>query len=544
MDDLGLPKLLIVDDRPENILALEKVLRPLPVKLISATSGNDALALVLEQAFALILLDVQMPDMDGFETAELIRSNDDSRHIPIIFVTAISKEERFVFKGYEAGAVDYLFKPIDPEVLLGKVNIFLELYRQRARLLKVNAELKSANRQIIEQQRAVIEEERLKVLLQMAGATAHELNQPLMALLGNIELLEMSGDMPEKTAKHIGNVKAAGERIGSIIRKIQGIHHTEIGLSVGDTPHLDLVHPLRILAVDADQADVDRIEGFLDGHDQVSVDRATTVADALERLQTAGFDLVFTDYLFEDGTAFDIVAGLEEMRMDTPVVVITGQGDELLAAQMIQIGAYEYLPKNRLDTELLQTTITKTLEKARLKAEIRRAQDKMAEMSTRDELTQLANRRYFNEVLELKFQRGRRARNDLNLAILDLDHFKSVNDRYGHPAGDEVLIRVSRTLRESLRQNDTACRYGGEEFVFLLSDIDIQQARMICERLRAAIADLNVSYGQKVIRITASIGLSSSAGASTPQELLARADSALYQAKKAGRNMVVADDSE
>ena len=137
MSDVGLPKLLIVDDRPQNILALEKVLRPLPVNILSASCGNDALGQVLEHDFALVLMDVQMPDMDGFETAELMRSNDDTRHIPIIFVTAISKEERFVFKGYEAGAVDYLFKPIDPEILAGKVNIFLELHRRRSRLVKV-----------------------------------------------------------------------------------------------------------------------------------------------------------------------------------------------------------------------------------------------------------------------------------------------------------------------------------------------------------------------------------------------------------------------
>ncbi len=125
-DDL--PRVLLVDDRPENLLALEAVLEPLPCRLTSVTSGDEALRELLQDDFAMVLLDVQMPGMDGFETADLIKGRERSRNLPIIFVTAISKERHHVFRGYSAGAVDYVMKPYDPAVLRSKVAVFLELH--------------------------------------------------------------------------------------------------------------------------------------------------------------------------------------------------------------------------------------------------------------------------------------------------------------------------------------------------------------------------------------------------------------------------------
>jgi PAS domain S-box-containing protein len=120
--------LLLVDDRDENLVALEAILEPLGQRLVKARSGEEALRAILREEFACILLDVQMPQLDGFETAELIKQRERSRHIPIIFLTAISKDERHVFRGYSAGAVDYIFKPFDPEVLRSKVSVFIELH--------------------------------------------------------------------------------------------------------------------------------------------------------------------------------------------------------------------------------------------------------------------------------------------------------------------------------------------------------------------------------------------------------------------------------
>jgi len=219
--------ILIVDDRPENLITLEKLLNDLDLNIMKAESGNEALGLMLNHDFALVLLDAQMPDMDGFETAEFMRGNEETKYIPIIFITAIDKEQRHVFKGYQTGAVDYIMKPLDPDILKSKVNVFLELYHQRKDLEKTNETLGVANQKILEQQKSVIEEERLKVLLQMAGATAHELNQPLTSLLGNLELIMMSKDQPKKLYQYLSRVEEAGTRISKIVKKIQEISHYE-----------------------------------------------------------------------------------------------------------------------------------------------------------------------------------------------------------------------------------------------------------------------------------------------------------------------------
>src|SRR6185437_6038796 len=121
-----MPAILLVDDRPENLLALQAILEPLEHELVRAESGEEALRVLLSREdFAVILLDVQMPGLDGFGTAELIKQRERTRNIPIIFLTAISKDEQHVFRGYEVGAVDYVFKPFDAEILRSKVSVLI-----------------------------------------------------------------------------------------------------------------------------------------------------------------------------------------------------------------------------------------------------------------------------------------------------------------------------------------------------------------------------------------------------------------------------------
>jgi CheY-like chemotaxis protein len=146
MEEITQQKILLVDDRPENILVLESILDQPDRELVKAYSGKEALRCLLNDEFALILLDVQMPEMDGFETASLIRRREKSKNIPIIFVTAISNEEKNIFRGYEAGAVDFLHKPLNPDILDSKVKIFLELDRQRKILEYQNYHLAAARK--------------------------------------------------------------------------------------------------------------------------------------------------------------------------------------------------------------------------------------------------------------------------------------------------------------------------------------------------------------------------------------------------------------
>ena len=167
------PKILAVDDRPENVFAIEQTLKSLGAEIFRAYSGEEALGLVLRHQFALILLDVQMPEMDGFETASLIRANKDSESTPIIFVTAISKQERYVRKGYQSGAVDYLFKPVDPDILRHKVRVFLDVDRKASALKEAQQQAEKEN----------------QTKSSFLAHVSHEIRTPLTAILGFSESL-------------------------------------------------------------------------------------------------------------------------------------------------------------------------------------------------------------------------------------------------------------------------------------------------------------------------------------------------------------------
>lgn len=314
--------LLIVDDRPENLLALESLLETLEVNIVKAGSGNEALGYMLEYDFFLVLMDVQMPEMNGFETAELMRGIQKTEHIPIIFVTAISKEQQYVFRGYELGAVDYLFKPIDPIILSSKVKIFMEIYKTHS---------------LLKQQTKLLEE---------------------------------------------------------------------------------------------------KIE------------------------------------------------------------------------ELIQLSESNY---------------------------------KLEKISNYDALTEIHNRRSFDEYISKEWSRGTREKTKLSIIMIDIDFFKQYNDTYGHLQGDFCLQKVAKGFLECLnRASDFVARYGGEEFVILLPSTHEAGAMEVAERVRNLIENLNIKHETSNIAnyVTVSLGVNTV----TPnldtnlKEFINGADEALYLAKKEGRN--------
>jgi two-component system cell cycle response regulator len=409
-------------------------------------------------------------------------------------------------------------------------------------LANSNQELERANRQILEQQKAMIEEERLKVLLQMAGATAHELNQPLMALLGYIDLMALDRANPEKVAKYSEQIEDAGRRIAEIVRKIQTIRHDDVRHFGGEPTILKLEKAIRVLSVEDSPEDFRKIKAAIANQKLIAIERACDCDDAIALLKKQPFDLIFLDYALPTGTALDFMRLMEENRLEIPVVVITGKGDEMVASRVIQAGAYDYLPKARVSRKSLTRIVHNALEKFRMKQEIKQAVEKMAELSTKDELTDLFNRRYFMEVAEREVSGAARYGQDLTVCMLDLDYFKQINDAFGHPAGDAVLKEAGRLLRESIRLYDLACRYGGEEFAVIMPNTRLTDARVFCERVRKKMEKAAVRYGSQDIKITASIGLAqfSPAKDKSVADLIKRADDALYAAKQQGRNRVVA----
>ena len=181
--------LLLVDDLEENLLALEALLKQEGVVCLKARSGDEALELLLVHDFALALVDVQMPGMDGFELAEFMRGAANARHIPIVFVTAGSADQQRRFRGYEAGAVDFIQKPVEPDILRSKAKVFIELYRQRLEILSHRDELKAYAKAL----RAA--DRRKNEFIAMLG---HELRNPVMAFRAGLQLLERQADPARK----------------------------------------------------------------------------------------------------------------------------------------------------------------------------------------------------------------------------------------------------------------------------------------------------------------------------------------------------------
>jgi len=254
--------ILIVDDRPENLLALEAVLSGHGWTIVRANSGREALKAMLAQEFALVLLDIAMPDLDGYETAELIRRHERLRLTPIIFLTANHQAEAHVFKGYSVGAVDYLFKPVVPEVLLSKVNVFVELYHNRQMLKEQAAALRQSydemEQRVLERTsalaRAKLEAEHMNRMKDEFLATlSHELRTPLNAILGWTHILE-SGKRDEamiaratrvirKSAQAQAELVTHMLDVSRIIAGKLALHLTDVDLAVVIGHTLDTLQP-------------------------------------------------------------------------------------------------------------------------------------------------------------------------------------------------------------------------------------------------------------------------------------------------------------
>lgn len=220
-----------------------------------ATSGNEALQLALEHDFALILLDVQMPDMDGFETAELLRVNPRTRHVPIIFVTAISREQKHIFQGYEAGAVDYIAKPIEPTILQSKVRVFCQLYRQRLELEQRRAELARANQELSAKNRQLEEELELARRIQL-GFLPKTFPRKDRIAFGNEYLIctTLGGDLYDVFTignQHVGMYMADVSGHGVSAALISSMLRMTVSMmrsGSGNSANQDLLRPDQILA--------------------------------------------------------------------------------------------------------------------------------------------------------------------------------------------------------------------------------------------------------------------------------------------------------
>ncbi len=525
-------KALLVEDNPDDAHLLREYLKEVgsaQVELVHAQQLKDALKRLAEESFDVILLDLSLPDSRGIETVRRMRVQ--AGAVPIVVLTGLDDTE-IAMQAAQEGAQDYLVKAeVNGSLLIRSMRYAIERH-------SMVEELKKANRTILEQQKSLVEEERLKVLVQMAGSTAHELNQPLMGLLGNIELVKLGGGYSEKLAKHIDRIEDAGRRIADIVRKIQNIRHDDTKPYVLGSSIINLDQNMNILCVEDSTDDFERIRELLKNHGQSALSHVTTIHDAVGLMEDGRVDLVLLDHVLPDGNSFDFLTHIYEKAMEIPVVVISGHGDELVASQVIQAGASDYLPKYALNEQSLSRCINNALEKVRLKKEVRLAMVRMAEMSTTDELTELHNRRYFMESLERELARATRYGSDLVLCLLDVDHLRRINYSYGRHAGDLVVAEIGRMLKESMRQSDIPCRYGGGEFAVILPNTPEPEARGVCERFRETVYHYQFEYDDNRFQTTISAGFVPCGGTvhRSPHDVLTMAREALRQAKKEGGN--------
>jgi len=449
-------RVLVVDDVPANVKLLEARLSAEYFDVLTASNGTEALAICARAECDIILLDVMMPDMDGFEVCRRLKSNPATHYIPVVMVTALDSPPDRV-RGLEAGADDFLTKPVSDVVLIARV-------RSLTRLKMMTDELR------------------------MRAITS----------------LEIGVQAPERSA-------------------------------VADTGKGG-----RVLLVDDRPSSHERLVPVLTG--EHTVDLETNPSEALFR---ADYDLLIVSLGLDnfDGLRLCSQARSLERTRHVPILAIADADHNTRLLRGLEIGVNDYLLRPVDKNELLARARTQ-IRKRRYTDQLRDNVQNSIEAAITDALTGLHNRRYMENHLATLAEQASSRGKPLAVMMLDIDFFKSINDNYGHDAGDDVLREFAVRVRKSIRGIDLACRYGGEEFVIVMPETDMHVAGMVAERLRRSIAGepFVVNKGEKRIEVTISIGLSTlERKGEAVADVLKRADVALYRAKHDGRNRVVAN---
>jgi two-component system cell cycle response regulator len=449
-------RVLVVDDLPTNVKLLEAKLTAEYFTVISATSGKEALIAAKENAPDIILLDVMMPEMDGFEVCRRLKADTETAHIPVVMVTALSEVTDRV-TGLEAGADDFLTKPVNDVTLFARIGSLARIKR-------------------------AIDEWR----------------------------------MQEETYDQLG-VEEGGQ-----------------GLNVG-------AHPSgTVLIVEPDDFVGERMTAVLEEDGQIA--RCVTgIEDAMATLAGGVFDLIITslDLDDSDGLRFCSQLRAQDDFRSLPVVLVIEpeEADEL--AKGFDLGINDYLIRP-VDPNELKARVRTQLRQKRYRERLQENYRRSLSLALTDDLTGLYNHRYLHAHVDTAMRRAVATGKPLSVLMLDIDHFKKVNDSFGHAVGDEVLKEFASRVVRSIREFDTAARSGGEEFVVVMPECDIGVAANVAERLRSLVGDNPFRVaGNESLNVTVSVGIAwRLSDDDTPDDLLVRADKALYAAKGSGRNRV------
>ncbi len=451
-------RVLVVDDILSNVKLLEAKLTSEYFEVVTAFSGAEALAKIDEIEPDIVLLDVMMPGMDGFEVCRRIKANPKVAHVPVVMVTALDQPSDRV-AGLDAGADDFLTKPVDDAALFARV-------RSLVRLKMMTDELR----------------------------------------------------MRESTGQSMGLLDPAS----SLMESVAGG---------------------RILIIEDRPESVAWFSSALQPEHEVSA--VDTFEEALVRVRGGDYDLIVVSLGMRGFDGLRLCSQLRSLPegRNVPILVVVSDGDRRKLTQAIEMGVNDYLTRPVDKNELVARARTQ-LRKKRYSDRLRHNVQLSLEMAITDQLTGLHNRRYMGRHLDNLLAQARKSGRPLSFVIMDIDFFKSVNDTHGHDIGDEVLREFARRISANVRGIDLACRYGGEEFVVVMPDTDVTYACSVAERLRKSIetTPVEISRAPGKLNITISIGIAQSENETdSAEDLLYRADQALYRAKKTGRNRVVAD---
>jgi two-component system, cell cycle response regulator len=448
-------QILVVDDVQANIKLLEAKLASEYYDVIAAKDGFEALKAAKEHKPDLVLLDVMMPGMDGFEVCRKLKEDTDLSHIPVVMVTALSdKSDRL--KGLESGADDFLTKPINDTALFARVKSLV----------------------------------RIKVLLD-------ELR------------------LRDKTSVQMG---VAPTGINTFIADVSGSS---------------------VLLVDDDNVQGKQIVNKLS--ETYKLEWVTNPELAVAKAAEGNFDAIMISTMLSDADGLRLASQIksQEETRNVPLLVFVDEDDQHTMLKALEMGINDYLlvpvDKNEM-TVRVRTQIRRKKYQEALKSQYQ----KSISMAVTDGLTNLYNRHYLNAHLGNMVHQALKNGKHLALMILDMDHFKNVNDTYGHDVGDMVLKQLADIIIQASRSTDLAARFGGEEFVILMPETDPQAAIGGANRMREIVeaADFKIGEG-KTIKCTVSIGVADlHQEGDSADNLLKRADEALYSAKHSGRNTV------
>ncbi|MGP0630072.1 diguanylate cyclase [Nitrospina sp. 32_T5] len=307
-----------------------------------------------------------------------------------------------------------------------------------------------------------------------------------------------------------------------------------------------LLNEAWVLVVDDRPENIDVLTGILEPEYRIKValdgHKALEIANANEPP-----DLILLDVMMPGMDGFEVCRKLksQDATRDIPVIFITARDGEMDEVQALDLGAVDFIQKPfnpkiaraRVRTHVQMRCLLK--KNKQMIKELKRANQILDELARRDQLTGLSNRRDMKEKLEIERKRSMRNGKPVSCIVADIDHFKKVNDDHGHLTGDEALKKVSSIISINLRSHDTAARWGGEEFLVLLPETDLEGATHVADRMRSKIEAETICMEDREIKLTMSFGVVQFDGKETMEQFLHRADQNLYEAKKNGRNTVV-----